>query len=154
VTAGSSTPSRAGTRRRLDRRDRGTGLFGSSFGLLVFLAFLLLTVHVLANLWAGTVVTTAATQAARVVASQPPPTGRGDLDGAELVRARSQAEADARTLLGRIGNQAEFDWSGSDAAQVVVTVRVPSPSVLPPGLRHTDVGVVERTAAVRQEAWR
>ncbi len=51
-----------------ERRDRGAGLFGSVFGLVSFLVFLLLAMQVLWSLYATSVVTAAAYDAGRAAA--------------------------------------------------------------------------------------
>src|SRR5438093_4554024 len=83
-------------------RDRGAGLFSTSFGILFFLGFLFFAVQLLFNLYATSVVTSATYDAARMVATSPHhPATQADLD---------DAVAHARTLLGSYADRATFEW--------------------------------------------
>ena len=70
---------------------------------MVFLGLLLFAVQALFNLYATSVVTAVAYDAARRVAVA---------DGGQSAMGR--AEADARRELGRYGARVTFDWSASD----------------------------------------
>src|SRR5690606_35831396 len=83
-------------------RDRGAGLISSAAGVLVFLLFLTMAVQLLYGLYAASTVTAVANDAAQRAAEA----------GAPPV---AQVEADARALLGRIGDTATFEWSLDDA---------------------------------------
>lgn len=130
-----------------DRRakgDRAAGLLSTSFGLLFFLGFLFFAVQLTFNLYATSVVTSAAYDAARRVAtaSQHPPTDE-QLD---------LAVAHARAVLGRYGDNASFEWDLSDPDVVRLRVRAVNPRFLAPPL-DVLVGhdVVDRTVVVRVE---
>lgn len=84
------------------------------------------------RLYTTSVVTSAAYDAARLVA-----TGDG----------RAAAEAHARSLLGDLGPDAVFEWNaGTDAVRLRVVVE--PPHLLPP------VDVIDRTVTVRLERTR
>ena len=88
-------------------RERGSGLLPAVAGVTVFLVLLLFAVQVLLGLYATSVVTGAAYDAARQVAA-----------GAE----EPAAEAHARSVMGRYGERVEFEWSveGDDVVLHVV----------------------------------
>lgn len=127
--------------------DRGSGLLSTSFGIGVFLVFVLFAVQLLINLYAASAVTSAAYDAARQVAvrgSSPP----------------TQAEQDAatqraRSILGRYGRDARFEWSFDDpvAPSVIkLRVRVSNPRLLGPGVDQlVGLDVIDRTVVVRVE---
>lgn len=131
-----------------DGCDRGAGLIGTIAGVLVFLAFLLFAVQLLANLFATSTVTSAAYDGARSVAG-------ADVDHADhtsVAAARARAEDHVRRLLGRMGDRARFDWSGSTSEQVALRVRVEPPRVLPPALdARLGFDEIDRTATARVE---
>ena len=98
--------------------------------LVVFLALLLFAVQLLMNLYARSVVTSAAHEAARMVAA-------GDVDHespSAVALARSRGERRARQLLGRYGDTVRMDWAGTDATTVVLRVETEAPRFLLPGL--------------------
>jgi Flp pilus assembly protein TadG len=106
-------------------------------GVTMFLAFLLLAVHVVVGLYAASVVTDAAAAGARRVA------GSSVTDDAE---APHRAEAKIRDALGSLGEGASISWDlGPDT--VAVTVRVSRPGIL----RPFGTGSIERTVRVRRE---
>jgi hypothetical protein len=118
---------------------------GSVVGVLVFLLLLLFAVQVLVGLYATTVVTATAYDAAKTVAGA---AARGSDD------AQGRAVADARSRLGRLGEEAQFTWAATPDA-VALTVRAPRPRLLPRSL----VGAlgppdVVRTVRVRLETVR
>ena len=104
-------------------------------GVTVFLTLLLFAVQVLVGLYATTVVTAAAYDAAKSVA------------GADR-QAPEVAVATARRRIGALGGQARFSWAIDDDV-VALTVRAPRPTLLP--LVSPDV---ERTVRVRVESLR
>ncbi len=96
-------------------------------GVGVFLGFLFLAVHLVVGLYATSVVTGHAYDAARRVAA-------ADIDHGDpgaVAAAQRRAEADVRAALGRSARRlAPFDWSGTDAEAVRLRVRAESPSFL------------------------
>jgi hypothetical protein len=103
----------------------------------VFLALLTVAVQIAMNLYAASVVTSAAYDAARLVATgmNDPPT----------------AEAHARDLLGDVGDDAVFEW-GADADAVRLRVVVEPPHVLLPVVDGPlGLDVIDRTVTVRFE---
>ena len=123
----------------MDDREQGTGLVSSLAGVLVFLGFLLLAVQVLVHLYATSVVSVAAFDAARLAS------GAG---GVSAPAARAHG-------LGLVGGYAEdvrtFDVDvGTDAVSVHVVAD--SPAVLPAMFgRLTGIGVIDRTVVLRRE---
>lgn len=117
---------------------RGAGLIGTIAGVTVFLAFLTVAVQILFNLYSASVVTAAAYDAARQAA-----TGEAD---------RAAAEAHARSLLGRVGDDTEFFWDDSDPTVVQLRVVAPSPRFLLPVVDGAlGLDVIDRTVTVRVE---
>lgn len=129
------------------RDDRGAGVIGTVGGLTAFLAFLLLATQLLVSLYATTVVTGATVDGARLAAEAP-------AGPADLV-VRRDVEAHVRDLLGRYGDDARLDWSGTTADVARLRVRIDSPSfvlrALPADLPFDHI---DRTAVVRVERWR
>ena len=122
------------------RGERGSGVVSSLAGVTMFLAFLLLAVHVVIGLYAASVVTDAATAGARRVA------GSSLTDDPD---APNGAEAKIRTALGALGDSASITWD-LDPDTVAVTVRVRRPTFL----RAFGAGSIERTVRVRREVLR
>jgi len=122
------------------RGERGAGIVSSLAGVTMFLAFLLLAVHVVIGLYAASVVTDAATAGARRVA------GSSLTDDPD---APNGAEAKIRTALGALGDSALITWD-LDPDTVAVTVRVRRPTFL----RAFGAGSIERTVRVRREVLR
>ncbi len=143
----SSCPS-AGCRavaERVGHDERGGGPLSVWFGFVVFLALLLFAVQVLYNLYATSVVTSVAFDAARRVAAAEG--GAGGVGPAE-------AEAEARQALGRYGERVTFDWA-VDADVVVLRVRSTNPSfLLPAQAGPVAFSDVDRTVRVRVERFR
>lgn len=113
--------------------------------MLVFLLLLLFAVQVLVGLYATTVVTATAYDAAKTAAGAAARSSEG---------GQARAVADARRRLGRLGEQAEFTWEATPDT-LALTVRAPRPRLLPRSL----VGAlgppdVVRTVRVRVEAVR
>ena len=110
----------------------------------MFLGLLLFAVQALFNLYATSVVTAVAYDAARRVAA-----ADGGADSA------TEAEADARRALGRFGERVSFDWSASDGEVVVLSVRARNPTRLLPAMAGPlAFDEIDRTVRVRVEAFR
>ncbi len=130
------------------QRDAGTGLIGSFSALVAFLALMLFAVQLLIGLHTASLVTSAAHEAARVVAA-------GNIDHQDPVavaRAQARAEQRARQLLGRYGESIRLDWSASDATTVVLRVEAAAPRFVPAGLSgQYGFGRIDRTVRARVE---
>jgi hypothetical protein len=113
-------------------------LIGTVAGVAVFLAFLLLAVQLLFNLYATSAVTAAAYDAARMVAGA---------DRPDVARA----EDHARRVLGRYADRVRFRWSVDDDV-VALRVTARHTSFLLPALGGA-VGMdeIDRTIRVRVE---
>jgi hypothetical protein len=131
--------------------DAGSSLISTWAGVLVFLAFLLLSVQVLTGLAARSFVTAAMADHARRLAGD-----RVDHDDPTALRAAlADGEAALRRDLGAMGETAHIDWDGSDAEQIVLHVSLESPRFGLPGLSGplaTDH--IDRTVRVRVERLR
>lgn len=113
-------------------------------GFLVFLCLLLVAVQVLFNLYATSVVTSVAYDAARRVAAA----------GGEP-EAMADIEADARRALGRYSDRVSFDWTRSDSDVVVLSVHARSPGLALPAIAAPSAfGEIDRTMRVRVERFR
>jgi hypothetical protein len=112
-------------------------------GVLVMLLCLLFSAQVLIGLYARSVVTAAAFDAARSVAGA---------DVASDPGAPARAEAGARARLGGFGRQLSFLWREVGPDRVVLEVRGRTPAFLPRGLQPTSV--IDRTVIVRVERFR
>ena len=123
---------------------RGGGPVSVWIGFTVFLVMLLFAVQVLLNLYAASVVTAVSYDAARRVA--------GSDGGPGHVAA---AEDQARQALGRYADRVTFDWSATDADEVVLRVRSDNRSVLLP-LRAGPAALdrLDRTIRIRMERFR
>lgn len=133
---------RPGASRRHDP-ERGAGLFGTWFGLIVVLVVLLFAVQLLFDLYARSAVTATAYDAARRVAGS----HRGS-----LTAARARAEADARQTLGHYGARVRFQWDVSGAETVRLHVTVDNPRVGFAGVSGPLlVDHIDRTVTVRVE---
>ena len=132
-----STPSAA---------ERGAGVFGAAFGLLVFFLLLLFAVQLLLGLYATSVVTGAAYDAAREVAGY-----ANENDRATAARA---AEAELRTRLGGYdARDLELVWGDlADPDQITLTIHAVHPSAWPRALDPIGLTEVTRTITVRPEA--
>jgi hypothetical protein len=128
-------------------QDRGAGLLGTSFGILFFVGFLFFAVQLLFNLYATSVVTSVAYDAARSVATADvQPATQRELDA---------AVEHARTLLGAYRDRATFDWDISDPDVIRLHVRAVNPRLLAPPLDHlVGFDVIDRTVVVRVEEQR
>ncbi len=114
----------------------------------MFLLFLLVGAHVLIHLYAASVLTANAFDAARVVS--------GAAAGVNRAQAQVQAEAEARQRLGSFeGRVAPFDWSATTDDDVVLTVRGDTPDLLPSGIANlVGMDTFERTIRLRVEVFR
>src|SRR5947209_7028466 len=127
-----------------ERSERGSGPISTWIGFVVFLGMLLFATQALLNLYATSVVTSVAYDAARQVA--------GSDGGTDAI---ADAEAQARQLLGRFGQAVSFDWSATTTDDVVLRVRGTVPSVLlPPQRGPLPFGAIDRTVRLRVERFR
>jgi hypothetical protein len=126
------------------RRDRGAGLLSTSFGILFFVGFLFFAVQLLFNLYSTSVVTSAAYDAARSVAtSRSQPVTQQQLDA---------AIDHARSLLGRYQDRATFEWDLTNPDVVRLHVHAVNPRLLAPPLDQlVGFDVIDRTVVVRVE---
>jgi len=108
----------------------------------MFLVLVLFAVQVLLGLYTTSVVTAVTYDAATAVAGA---------DGRSDPAATRDAEANARSQLGRYAQDVEFTWNlGADV--VALTVRGRRPTVLPRSLVDgLGLGDIERTSRVRVE---
>lgn len=116
------------------RRDRGAGLLSTSLGLLVFFTLLVFAVHVMYNLYATSVITSLALDAARDVAER---------DGT----SPGEAESDFRD---RVSGDVDFDIVIDDGT-VRASVRWETRSLFPSISDARAFGVLDRTFEVRVE---
>jgi len=110
---------------RVRRGERGAGLIGTSTGFLVFLLLLFAAVQILFNLYATTMVTSAAHEAATRVAGFD---ASGDRCAA--IPAAEAAFVEALGQYGRDGN-ATLSWNCTDPDRVIVIITADHPTVLP-----------------------
>ena len=134
---------------RLTAQQRGAGLVSTSAGLLVFMLLMLAAVQILFNLYATSMVTAAAHDAAREVAG---------LDAAaDRCGAVADAEAAFVRSLGDYGaaGRATLHWTCNDPDVVRVRVVARHPSVLPERLAGlTSLASLDRTIEIRTESER
>jgi hypothetical protein len=123
--------------------DAGAGLVGTLAGVTVFLVLLLFAVQVLLNLYATSVVTAAAFDAARDVAA-----AGGD------PAAVSRAAAKARDVLGRYAREVAFEWTVPSGDDVVLHVHAQNRMFSLAGLRVDALQTVDRTVRARIECFR
>ncbi len=129
-----------------DERERGAGLLGTSAGLLVFLLLMFAAVQILFNLYATSMVTSAAYDAARSVAGFDSAASR-----CAAVPAAERAFADA---LGDYATAAgvSLTWTCTDPRSVRLRVQADHPSVLPPRMAGLgSLASLDRTITVRTE---
>lgn len=129
--------------------ERGTTMLGTSAGFVVFLLLMFAAVQILFNLYATSIVTAAAHDAASAVAG---------LDAADD-RCAAAADAEARFVeaLGDYGQagHAELFWDCIDPDIVTVRVVAEHPTFLPAHLAGlVDLGHLDRTIVVRVERFR
>ena len=130
-------------------RQRGTGLISTSVGFLVFMLMMLAAVQILFNLYATSMVTAAAHDAAREVA--------GFDSDADRCGAVPAAEASFRRSLGDYGTSghATLHWTCNNPDVVRVRVVARHPSVLPQRFTGlTSLAALDRTIEVRTESRR
>lgn len=127
------------------RGDRGAGLIASSAGILVFILFVVFAVQLLFSLYASSMVTAVAHDAAARAASAPE--RDWDLIGDE-----------ARDHLGRMGDEAELTWHLEDADRdgeldtVALRIVVVPPRLVPRSVGDgVGLGAIDRTARARLE---
>ena len=121
-------------------------MIGTSAGFVVFLMLMVVAVQILFNLYATSMVTSAAHEAARTVA--------GFAAAADRCAAVDDAEARFLEVLGDYGEagHAQLRWTCADPDVVTVRVIADHPTLLPPRFAGLiDLGHVDRTIAVRIE---
>lgn len=136
------------TGRRGALGDRGTALFATAIGVLVFLLFVLFSVQLLFSLYATSTVTAVTNDAVQRAATA------GAVDLAAI-------EDDAREGLGSVGAAAEFSWEREDADgdgsadTIALRVTASPPRFIPPSIGDA-VGLTEvvHTARARIEEFR
>jgi hypothetical protein len=127
---------------------RGTAVVGTTVGVLIFIAFLLLATQVLLGLYTTTVVTATAVDAATQVARGGTPTD---------LAAQQRAADEALRRLGsfaRRPNGVALDWSATTTDEVVLTVHARKMTLLPPALGSALGNRIDRTVRVRAERLR
>lgn len=107
--------------------ERGSGVLGTSFGILFFLGFLLLATQVAVSLYARTVVHGAALDAGRLISLAAG--SDGELQPGELATAERAAHQRVAELL---GHDASLTVEAVDpvANRVTVSVEAPRPRLL------------------------
>lgn len=132
---------------RVGGDETGSGLFGTSLGVLFFLGFLLFATQLAVSLYARSVLTSAALDAGRILADAGG--ADGTIDSAELADAQRQAERRVQDLL---GNDADLRVDELDVAAgtAEVTVSTTRPRLL---LGGGTLGspTIERSVRVRLE---
>lgn len=116
-------------------------MVGTLVGAAIFLVLLVLAVQFLVRLYATSVLTSVAYDAARSVADAP----------GYQAQAVAAADAAARRRLGSMGAGATLLWRQVDAQQVVLEVRAASPGFAPLPLSYRRI---DRTVVVRTERFR
>lgn len=126
-------------------RERGVGLLSTLVGFIIFIFFMFLGTHLLLHLYASSLTSGAAYDAASSVARA---RNQADRPGAAAL-----AEAELRDALGAWGNDVDITW---DINLVTVTVRVRgrAPSLLPASLTDASGLDIDRSATVRLEEFR
>lgn len=119
-------------------------------GVTIFLALMLFSVQLLVNLYATSVVTSAAYEGARQVAG-----ARIDHSDHESVeQARLLAEEHVRDILGAVGDTATIDWGQSTDEIVALRIQVRHQRFGWPGLgAKAGSSNIDRTVRVRVERW-
>lgn len=124
-------------------------MIGTSAAFLVFLLLMFGAVQILFNLYASSMVTSAALEAAQTVAGF----------SADANRCAAVDDADAQFIetLGAYGTagHAELFWTCADPDTVTVQVIAVHPTFLPPRLAGLiELGQLDRTIIVRVEEFR
>ncbi len=134
---------------RLTDPQRGAGLVGTSAGFLVFMLMMLAAVQILFNLYATSMVTAAAHDAAREVASHDAAANRcGAVTAAEASFVRSLGEYGA-------AGHATLQWTCNNPNVVRVRVLAQHPSVLPARFGAlSSLTNLDRTIEIRTESLR
>lgn len=121
--------------------EAGTGIISAVFGVAIFLGFVLLASQVLLDLYTRSVITSAATRGAEIVAAANGGTA-----------AEPLADATVERLLGRDASQATLSWQVT-STEVALTVRLTTPSLLPVALGGPlGLDRITRTVVVAREA--
>lgn len=124
-------------------------MIGTSAGFLVFLLLMLAAVQILFNLYANSMVTAAAHDAAREVA--------GFRASANRCAATVDADAAFDQALGDYGDSgyASLSWVCTDPSVVSVRVIADHPTILPPRMAGLiSLGHLDRTITIRVEEFR
>ena len=129
--------------RRRAAAERGAGLVLTLAGVAVFLVLLLFAAQVLIGLYAKSMLTSAAFDAARTVA--------GAASAGEA-GATTQAETSARARLGGFGRRVAFTWREVGPDRIVLEVQAAAPQFLP--LHIAPLTTIDRTVIVRVERFR
>ena len=135
-------------RTALTADQRGTAVVGTTVGVLVFIAFLLLATQVLLGLYTTTVVTATAVDAATSVARGGTPTDRA---------VQQSATTEARRRLGAFAarpGRVTLDWSATNDDEVVLTIHAQKMTLLPAVLGPALGNRIDRTVRVRTERLR
>jgi hypothetical protein len=148
----------------LTRGEAGTGLVATWSGFAVFLTLMFFAVQVLFNLWTASMVTAAASDAARKVASVDATDPSARLDSEHAAEAR--AEAEFRRLVGGYASRVKvFEWrdatgndTDADPDFVHLHVEARNPSFLVGAFVDTSNLLpfqhLKRTIRVRKERFR
>lgn len=129
-------------------RERGAGMVGTSAGFLVFLLLLLVAVQILFNLYANTMVTSAAHTAARSVAGH-----RASDDRCAAVEGANERFVETLGEYGD-GGHATLEWTCRHPDAVAVRISATHPTILPARMSGLlGLGHLERTIVVRVEAF-
>jgi TadE-like protein len=126
--------------------ERGAGVIGTAAGFLVFLLLMFAAVQILFNLYATSMVTAAAHDAARDVA--------GFRSSADRCAATIEAGADFAERMGGYGDAgyAHLQWICTDPEIISVRVIASHPSILPRRLLGLlSLSELDRTIEVRIE---
>ncbi len=130
-------------------RQRAAGLVGTSFGFLVFMLLMLAAVQILFNLYATSMVTAAAHDAARQVASY-----NSDADRCAAVAAAESAFVRSLGDYGTDGH-ATLHWTCNNPDVVRVRVLARHPTVLPTRFSGlSSLTSLDRTIEIRTETRR
>lgn len=130
-------------RRPVAPSELGATTLGTSAGFVVFLLLMLAAIQILFNLYATSMVTSAAHEAARTVAGF-------DAEG-DRCAAVAAAEAQFVETLGDYGEagHAELIWECSDPEVVTVRIVAQHPTILPRRLAGLiELGRLDRTITV------
>lgn len=127
----------------------GSGMIGTIVGATIFLGFLFMAVQVVLYLFATSVATNAAVEAARFASAE----GPGGASGAGYASGGAdEAEAYGLSLLGDFDPGASLDVEPIGTDIMRATVRVESPLVFGPLLQAVPgMGTIERSVDYRLE---